>query len=568
MLAIDFAVCAVNCTFALTLMMLFIKTRELILYCVTVLAAHFFLILKKGSMFMQLKSYACDIPHEENYCKELTPNFLESLLLLHGLELPCREEGEPLHYLELGYGQGMSFNVHAATNIGEFWGTDCDPNSCNYGRTVMRNAGTSGHMLNDSFEELARKAQNGLLPQFDMIVLHGVWSWVTSESREQVLQIISSNLKVGGLVYVSYNCMPGWADFSPLRELLTYHAQSQDDMRNPVSKVQEAYGFVAQLEQAGAMIFTRNPSAAHKFKNLASKTVAHMAHEYFNEDWYVPYFKDVATAFEKAKCTFVTSTRLLNQRPFALPPESVPLLQSIEDVKLRETVRDYILNTQFRSDIFVKGTTNVVSNEYQVLRKTFALCVQASAVSYTVNVPSGQLTLKQELYEPLVEFLASEGYSPKSILQIRNLAAYTELEFPAILEIISVMLGAGYIHPTQTVTPEVLTRTKRLNAYICSKTLSGLSPMVLASPVLGGGVPVLPMEQLFLYAMKNGHKSMKAQAQFVQSVLQNQGRTVKKGDADLSDKEILASIMESASEFNKKRLPLLQALQVDIEKNN
>ncbi len=519
-------------------------------------------------MTIQTKDSFGDIPHEESYCKELTPNFLESLLLLQGLELPCRENGEPLQYLELGYGQGMSLNVHAAANEGEFWGTDINPNSCNYACSVMRHAGTVGHMLNDSFEELAQKSQQGLLPQFDMIVLHGVWSWITAQDREYILQIISRNVKVGGLVYVSYNCMPGWADFMPLRELLTSHAQMQDSMRGSVSKVQDAYGFLARLEQAGAMIFARNPSVTQKFKNLASQSISYVAHEYFSENWYAPYFKNVAADFESAKCSFVTSTRLLDQRNFALPPDTVPLLQDIEDVKLRETVRDYILNTQYRSDIFVKGTANVVSNEYQLLSKSFALCMLESSISYTVDVPSGQLALKEELYGPLVAFLASDGYSPKSILQIRNLEAYTELEFPAILEIISVLLGAGYIHPTQTVTPETLLRSKRLNAYICSKTLSGLSPMMLVSPVFGGGVMVSPFEQLFLYAMKNGHKSMKAQAQFAQSVLQNQGRRVKKDEMELSDKEMLAVIMENATEFNKKRLPLLQALQVDVEKNS
>ncbi len=514
-------------------------------------------------MSMQLQGYVCDIPYDNNFYKELTPNFLESLLLLHGLELPYRNENEPFRYLELGYGQGLSLNVHAAANDGEFWGTDFNPNHCLNARAVMRHSGTQCQVLNDSFEELAAKIQQGLLPQFDMIVLHGVWSWITKESREAVLQIISKSLKVGGLVYVSYNCMPGWASFTPLRELLTYHAKTQNASRGSVSKVQQAYGFISQLEKAGAMVFTQNPSLANRFKALGTQSVSYVAHEYFNEDWYVPYFKDVATDLEQAKCTFFTSTRLLNQHNMALSPDAVTLLQGIEDVKLRETVRDFVLNTQFRSDVFVKGTINGLSDKERLLNSTYALCVPITAISYTLNIPSGKLNLKQELYEPLVHFLAEDNFKPKSIAQMQ--AALAGIEFAGIVEMLSVFLSAGYIHPTKPITEQRVERTKRLNSYICTRTINGLpSPAVLASPVLGSGVFVLPFDQFFLFAMAHGHESVEAQAAFVQSALQRLGRKIKKDDVELNDEQSLAALIENAEDFAQARLPLLQALQVHL----
>ncbi|MFV9645334.1 MAG: methyltransferase domain-containing protein, partial [Desulfobacterales bacterium] len=43
---------------------------------------------------------------------------------------------------------------------------------------------------------------------FDYIICHGVYSWVTREVQEKILEICSSNLAAQGIAYVSYNTYP------------------------------------------------------------------------------------------------------------------------------------------------------------------------------------------------------------------------------------------------------------------------------------------------------------------------------------------------------------------------
>jgi len=43
------------------------------------------------------------------------------------------------------------------------------------------------------------------LPDFDYIGLHGIWSWISDENRQVIVDFIRKKLKVGGVLYISYN---------------------------------------------------------------------------------------------------------------------------------------------------------------------------------------------------------------------------------------------------------------------------------------------------------------------------------------------------------------------------
>jgi SAM-dependent methyltransferase len=85
-------------------------------------------------------------------------------------------------------------------------------------RKLAEASGADVQISDDSFEEFAARSD---LPQFDIIALHGVWSWVSAANRAMVKQIIRQRLRPGGIVYVSYNCLPGWAPIVPIRHLMS-----------------------------------------------------------------------------------------------------------------------------------------------------------------------------------------------------------------------------------------------------------------------------------------------------------------------------------------------------------
>ena len=58
----------------------------------------------------------------------------------------------------------------------------------------------------------------------DYVGLHGIWSWISDENRAVIVDFVRRKLKVGGVLYVSYNTQPGWAAMVPLRDLFVEHA--------------------------------------------------------------------------------------------------------------------------------------------------------------------------------------------------------------------------------------------------------------------------------------------------------------------------------------------------------
>ncbi len=54
---------------------------------------------------------------------------------------------------------------------------------------------------------------------FDLIIAHGVFSWVNDTAKSSLLRLCQHSLKQNGAAMISYNTQPGWALRQPLREM-------------------------------------------------------------------------------------------------------------------------------------------------------------------------------------------------------------------------------------------------------------------------------------------------------------------------------------------------------------
>jgi hypothetical protein len=85
----------------------------------------------------------------------------------------------------------------------------------------------------------------------------------------------------------------------------------------------------------------------------------------------------------------------------------------------------------------------------------------------------------------------------------------------------------------------------------------------LASPVIGGGIVVGRIQQLFLLAMGQGKKQPAEWAQFVWQILSAQSQKLVKDGKTLETEEgNLAELAAQATSFAEKQLPVLKALQI------
>jgi predicted O-methyltransferase YrrM len=80
--------------------------------------------------------YVADIDYTHGYYEELNPLRIKMAFLNAGLASP--EVGVAC---ELGFGQGISTNMHAAASITRWYGTDFNPSQAGFAREMALQAG-------------------------------------------------------------------------------------------------------------------------------------------------------------------------------------------------------------------------------------------------------------------------------------------------------------------------------------------------------------------------------------------------------------------------------------------
>ena len=503
--------------------------------------------------------YVADIGYTYGYYTELNPLRVRLAFLNAGLVPP--EVGSAC---ELGFGQGMSANLHAAASVVQWAGTDFNPAQAGFAQELARVANSGAQLFDEAFDQFCSRAE---LPEFDYIGLHGIWSWISDENRAVIVDFVRRKLKVGGVLYISYNTQPGWAAMVPMRDLLTEHAEVLgSDGAGIVSRIDSALAFADQLLAANPAYARANPQIAERIKTIKGQDRHYVAHEYFNRDWQPMAFAKMAQWLEPAKLQWACSANYLDAIDAVnLSAEQQALLASIPDPMFRQTTRDFCVNQQFRKDYWVKGARKLSALEQvEALRAQRILLVQPRAeVSLKVTGALGEATLQEAVYGPILDQLAH--HKPLSLAQLEQTLQPSGIGFAQIKEAVMVLASAGVVLAAQddAATAKAKKHTERLNTHLMMKARSSNELNYLASPVTGGGVTVPRFQQLFLLAKQQGHKQPQDWARFVWNILAAQSqRLLKDGKTLESAEENLAELTRQASEFAEKRLPILKALQI------
>jgi hypothetical protein len=506
--------------------------------------------------------YVSEIDYTHGYYRSLSPTLLDFSLLLAGYEPPRRDGAR---YLELGFGQGLTLNLHGAASPGEYWGIDFNPAHASNAQTLAKASGADMRLFDDSFEDFSRRES----PQFDYIVLHGVWSWVSDANRARITSILQDRLKVGGAVYISYNTLPGWSSAMPLRRLMATHMEAAGNLaQGLISRIDAAIAFANELADAEARYFVANPTAKNRLEKMAGENRNYLAHEFFNRDWSPMYFSEVHRWLTEAKLGYAAAASPLDQiDAFSLTAAQQKLLSGISYDVLRETVRDYMQNRQFRADLYTRGARRLSPlersehwNEVRVV-----LTTPPDAIPMEAQTAGAKVILREDLYRPVINVLAENDGAPKRIGDLADRPELSHISPGGLFEIIAALVGASHASPTQSdaVIEAAKPACARLNAHIIGRAKLSDEVIYLASPVIGGGVLVGRLDQLFLDARARGKKKPDDWAKDAWEVLSKQNRSVvKNGVALTTANENLDELNTQAKTLSERSLPLYRRLGI------
>jgi SAM-dependent methyltransferase len=507
--------------------------------------------------------YASDVEYTAGFYREQSPAWLNFVSVLNGFEpVPLNKS---FTYFELGFGRGLTANLLAAANPqGQFYAADFNPGHVAGARQLASSAGLENLiLLENSFAELADGQVKGL-PQFDFITLHGIYTWVTAENQAHIVDFISRYLKPGGIVYMSYNAMPGWAVTLPLQRLLVEHADlfpNRSDLQ-----IKGAVEYIEKLEATHAGYFTVNPGLKPRMDMLKTGNSNYLVHEYMHKHWKPLYFADVARDMSGAKLDYVGSADL----PFAYPglfmaPEKLELINALPDANLRETIKDYFLNTSFRKDVFVRGARRMGGQRQAewLSQVGLALLVPRADVNFVMKLTVGEVNAREDVYGPVLDALAKQ---PQTLAELAALPSLKGQGLGNLGQIAAILTASGQAAFYFAGSGKVATDSAhRMNRILAANVRYGDEFQVLTSPLLGNGLSSTFVERLVYLVLGQNVRDPDPVNVVKQSwqVMSSQGRRmIKEGKLMETEAENLAELELQIKPILAHKLPLWRQLKM------
>ena len=502
--------------------------------------------------------YISEINYTHGYYSELNPEKVKLSLALAGIVPPKIDCA-----CELGIGQGLTTNIHAAGSKTRWFGNDFNPSQAAQALDLANRCYNNFKVSDASFEDYCHADD---LPDFDFIALHGIWSWVSDENRKIIIDFIGRKLKVGGVLYISYNTFPGWSNFAPIRHILNQHVNVFGRVSEGVGKnIEKAFKFGEELLALNPGTLKKHPLIDEQLKNARSKNPHYLAHEYFNKDWHPVFYSEMAEELSKAKLDFATSAHYLDYVDIInMTKEQSNYLKSIDNADFRQSVRDFIVNQQFRRDYWTRGSrkfTPLEKHEF-LWDSQIVLTQNRSDVPKTFQSPLGTVTLDTSVYDPILNVLGDN--EPKAIGEISHKLNGKDITMGMLTEALSVLVGIGCVYPISKNAKENVVKCDLLNDAIIENSRSRSEIEYLVSPMFSGGIKISRLDMLIIGELKAGEKNSNKISEKVTKLFGSQGVTLTKVDGTiLTNREAIGKeIKTRVEEFRLKTEPLLKKLQI------
>jgi SAM-dependent methyltransferase len=496
---------------------------------------------------MLATGYLTDVAYPRAFVPQIAPSTLRLVAALNGHPAPPEDDFD---YCDLGSANGDTLTTFAASNrAARFVGVDFNTNHTRRARERAAN----GELANVSFLDCDFEALVGAgLPAFDFIVAHGVWSWVSARKRAAVLAFVRTHLKPGGLFYVSYNALPGWAAVEPLRRLMRDLAPSSRHAGS-LERAREGFAFAQRLADSGAAYFTNHPTAKSMLSLMQKAGPAYVAHEYFHEDWRPEYFADVAREMTASGLGFLGQVPLHdNVRELAIPPSLKKTAESVQDRVALEGLKDFATNELFRSDVYVHGKVarSTAETRYYFEGTPFGTMAPAAQVKREARLPFYTLEYKGPVYDAILAQVAVRARTAMELAltpelteagQMRvgdcllNLALGSQVVpmKPAVIDgdVAPPLEGARFVVPSA------------YNRLVLAEALREDGPLVFASPVTRGGVHVSLLEALCIDLVTTDGLDPAGYGEAVRTYARTRPMPLAFGDRKFKDPDELARVM-------------------------
>jgi SAM-dependent methyltransferase len=492
--------------------------------------------------------------------REMSPLWLNFATQLGDVEPPSSRK---FRYLELGCGQGFGLALLASMYPqGEFVGIDFNPEHIAHARGLSEAAGLKNVRFEEADFLTLAKAWPGEYGRFDYVALHGILSWVSASLRRAITDCINHCLRPGGLVYASYNALPGWLPSLALQHFLSRYQTSYG--LTSVPAIREGFAFMQQMKGVNAGLFQTQPFLADRMEATLKSEQAYLVQEYLHENWKCFWFSEVVEELSAAKLGFVGTATLPEAfLPGVLPEPMRNLVTQQADQIFRQEVIDACINQAFRRDIFQRGIHRPwpLRNAERMRQIKLRLINRPAADhQFAFTTSFGTINKNPEEIWLLLNSL-SEGV--RTVGELHGLAPFAGQSIAHLLQSIALLLNAdilGLVNEGYDIKTVM-----RFNRAVVQAVAAGAPYNHLAAAQTGSGLAVSISAMLLLDALASGVAAQpNPLADALQQRLTALGRSMsnKEGQPLTDPEAIKAELLQAAEKFLAGILPTWKQLGV------
>jgi hypothetical protein len=324
--------------------------------------------------------------------------------------------------------------------------------------------------------------------------MHGIYSWVSPQVRQECRDIINRKLKPGGIVYVSYNTQPGWAHLMPIWKIFQSHIKDVDG--TSLEKTTEGLKYLRFLRDRNATVFKQNHRAGKFIDELLSRDPHYVAHEFCNGAFEPLYFEDVVHGFADCDLSYAGTARLYrNDIAKTIAPNLRLHVQSGKTASDREIRSSIIRNEFFRRDVFIRASEDAKSTDQIDMSDLY---IAPAKVSRSMRSKAKYSYQTVDFTKPTMKHIRAVAH--EGAFDIQNIIANShvpDIDAATGRQMVTeLLMSEKYVlslAPQQATDLQPSTRfliPSTLNRSFLNRTLASQGKVCLSSPVQGSAFRV------------------------------------------------------------------------------
>lgn len=321
-----------------------------------------------GFYMLDTKSYYDDIPYFSDAFKDFSPVRLAAILKLCGFsQTPLAKA----RVLEIGcsYG-GNIFPFATAFPNASVVGLDISSIQIKKAKEIKSAMGLKNIKFIQA--DISKLSQDDYkkLGEFDFILAHGVFSWVSDDIKSAMMAAISRLLAPFGVAEISYNVYPGWIGLSAVREFMLFSTASEPDYKAKVQKSAKELEFLSEFYKFNLNITSKNEAQKISTANqsllleqvdfvrglMGKVRPSYISHEFFEPSNTPLYFREFNEYLSKNGLAYLLDSGLedIFNKNLGVPMFDAYVNEHYSSRLEKEQLNDFLFNRSFRKSLVMK----------------------------------------------------------------------------------------------------------------------------------------------------------------------------------------------------------------------